>query len=185
GPLDDLLADRGEHDAPRVALDELHAQLLLQLLDLGGERGLAHEAGLGGPSEVAVVGHRHQVAQVSQVHGGPPRSGAGGDGLGRAAGAARPVSRQALTSASSSAGAEVRMRWSKALSAAVAPAPMATTICLYGTVVASPAANTPGTDVWPRSSMTISPRGLSSTVPCSHSVLGRRPIWTNTPSRAS
>jgi acetylornithine deacetylase/succinyl-diaminopimelate desuccinylase-like protein len=39
----------------------------------------------------------------------------------------------------------VRIRWSKADSAAVEPAPIAMTICLYGTVVASPAANTPGT----------------------------------------
>ena len=59
----------------------------------------------------------------------------------------------------------MRIRWSNALSAAVDPAPIAITICLYGTVVASPAAKTPGTLVAPRSSITISPRGLSSTVP--------------------
>src|SRR3546814_5443011 len=55
-------------------------------------------------------------------------------------------------------------------------------ICLYGTVVASPAANTPGMEVWPRASTTISPYLLSSTAPFSHSVLGTRPIWINTPS---
>ena len=33
------------------------------------------------------------------------------------------------------------------------PGPIAMTICLYGTVVASPAANTPGTEVSPRSSI--------------------------------
>ena len=32
-------------------------------------------------------------------------------------------------------------------------------ICLYGTVVQSPAANTPGNDVCPRASTSISPRG--------------------------
>ena len=50
---------------------------------------------------------------------------------------------------SGSAGADVRMRWSKALSEAVAPAPSAMTICLNGTVVQSPAANTPGMLVRP------------------------------------
>ena len=74
------------------------------------------------------------------------------------------------------------MRWSKALSDAVAPEPMAITICLNGTVVQSPAANTPGTEVRPRSSTTISPRSDSSTAPSSHSVLGSSPIWTKTPS---
>ncbi len=36
--------------------------------------------------------------------------------------------------------AEARMRSSKAVSAALAPSPIATTICLNGTVVTSPAA---------------------------------------------
>ena len=57
------------------------------------------------------------------------------------------------------AGAEVRIRWSKALREALAPSPTAITICLYGTVVTSPAANTPGTEVSPRASTMISPRG--------------------------
>ena len=59
---------------------------------------------------------------------------------------------------------------------------MAITICLNGTVVQSPAANTPGTDVRPWSSITTSRRGDSSTAPSSHSVLGSSPICTNTPS---
>jgi hypothetical protein len=67
----------------------------------------------------------------------------GGDRL--AAGAA------ALSSSSA------RIRWSKADSAALAPSPVAMMICLYGTVVTSPAANTPGTEVWPRLSISISP----------------------------
>ena len=64
------------------------------------------------------------------------------------------------------------MMWSNAESAAVAPAPAAMMICLYGTVVQSPAANTPGTLVWPLASMTISPNFESSTVPLSQSVFG-------------
>ena len=60
-------------------------------------------------------------------------------------------------------GAEVRIRWSKALSEALAPSPTAITICLYGTVVTSPAAKMPGSEVSPRASTMISPRGDSST----------------------
>ena len=45
-----------------------------------------------------------------------------------------------------------------------------------------PAAKTPGTEVAPRASTMISPCRESSTVPRSHSVLGTRPICTNTPS---
>ena len=79
-------------------------------------------------------------------------------------------------------GAEVRIRWSKALSEALAPSPTAITICLYGTVVTSPAAKMPGREVSPRASTMISPRGDSSTLPLSHSVLGSRPICTKMPS---
>ena len=75
----------------------------------------------------------------------------------------RTVARSSDGRPGRAAGADVRIRWSNALSAAVEPAPIAMTICLNGTVVQSPAANTPGTDVWPRSSITISPRGDSST----------------------
>lgn len=52
----------------------------------------------------------------------------------------RTAEDQAATAAAGSAGAEVRIRWSKAPSAALAPSPVAMTICLNGTVVASPAA---------------------------------------------
>src|SRR6218665_3701217 len=69
----------------------------------------------------------------------------------------------------------IRIRCSNALSAALAPSPAAMTICLYGTVVQSPAANTPGRLVWPRASITTSPDGLSATWPLSQSVLGTRP----------
>ena len=71
-----------------------------------------------------------------------------------------------------------RIRWSKAPSAAVDPAPSAMTICLKATVVQSPAANTPGTDVWPRVSISISPRFVSATLPLSQSVLARRRFFS-------
>jgi hypothetical protein len=45
-------------------------------------------------------------------------------------------------------------------------------------------AKTPGTLVWHLASMTISPKRLSSTVPLRNSVLGTRPICTNTPARS-
>ena len=41
---------------------------LLELLDLGRQRRLADEAGLGGPAEVAVLGHGDQVLEVAEVH---------------------------------------------------------------------------------------------------------------------
>src|SRR3990167_10990432 len=53
-----------------------------------------------------------------------------------------------------------RIRWSKADSAAFDPSPIAMTICLYGTVVTSPAAKMPGWLVAPRASTSISPRSL-------------------------
>jgi hypothetical protein len=52
-------------------------------------------------------------------------------------------------------------------------------------VVASPAANTPGSEVWPRASTSISPRGESLSVPLSQSVFGSRPIWTKMPSSST
>ena len=55
---------------------------LLELLELGRQRRLADEAGLGGPAEVAVVGHGHQVPEIAQVHGRrcsrPPASATAG-----------------------------------------------------------------------------------------------------------
>lgn len=60
-------------------------------------------------------------------------------------------------SAATSTGEVERIRWSNALRAALEPSPMAMTICLYGTVVQSPAANTPATEVSARSLTTISP----------------------------
>src|SRR5690606_2430740 len=165
--LGDVASDRRQHHAAWCALDQSDLQLFLHLADLRRQRWLADEAGRGGPAEMPVLGQGDEVAEVAQVH------------------AASASVSEAGSMLPSAAGEELRIRWSKALSAAVEPAPMAITICLYGTVVASPAANTPGTLVAPRSSMTISPRGDSSTVPFSHSVLGSRPICTNTPSRSS
>ena len=116
--IDDPCAGVGQAHEPGRPLDQFHAELGLELLELDGQRRLGDEARLGGTTEVAVIGDRHQVLQVAEVHDGTVAISAPSDG----------------------AGAEVRMRWSKAPSAAVDPAPMATTICLNGSVVQSPAA---------------------------------------------
>ena len=89
---------------------------LLELLDLRRQRRLADEAGLGGAAEVPVLGHGDQVLEVAQVHGCAsgrrPPSGS----------TTRPAAcRPRRPRPGASAGAEVRIRWSKALSAAVEP----------------------------------------------------------------
>ena len=53
GAARDLLALLGELDAGFAALDEAHLQLVLELLDLHGERGLAHGAGFSRMAEMA------------------------------------------------------------------------------------------------------------------------------------
>ena len=73
GPLDDLLAGAGEQHLAGVALDQLDAELGLELLELGRQGRLADVAGLGGPAEVAVLVDGDEVLQVPEVHGPPSR----------------------------------------------------------------------------------------------------------------
>ncbi len=68
GPVGDFLAHGGQHDHLGRSLDQLHAQLLLQLLDLGAERGLADETGVGGLAEMPQVGQLDEILQGAQVH---------------------------------------------------------------------------------------------------------------------
>ena len=132
--LDDVAPHRGQHDLARRTFEQRHAQLLLQLADLGGEGRLADEAGGGGAAEVAVLGQGYQVFEVAKIHGRAPvpplpaRRGmaAAAD---RQAAAVSAAGTAVVTGADSS-GAGVRIRWSNALSAAVEPAPIAITICL-------------------------------------------------------
>ena len=63
----DLLAGIRERDVVRLPLDQLHAEILLELLELRRQRRLAHEAPLGSPSEMAAIGHRHQITQVLEL----------------------------------------------------------------------------------------------------------------------
>jgi hypothetical protein len=57
-----LLAQRGHRDLVAAALEDLHVELFLELLDGHAERGLRHMAGLGGTAEVQLAGHRDQNA---------------------------------------------------------------------------------------------------------------------------
>src|SRR5215469_13650416 len=65
-PADDLLAGRGDGDVVGLPLDELYAEVVLQLLQLRRERRLADETALRRPAEMPRVGHRHEVAEIFQ-----------------------------------------------------------------------------------------------------------------------
>jgi len=57
----DLLADFRELHVLRLALDQLDAEVVLELFELRGQGGLTHEGALGCLAEVAGIGQRHQV----------------------------------------------------------------------------------------------------------------------------
>ena len=63
---DHLLADRRQPHVAPVALDELHAEHGLELLDAGRERGLGDELRLGRCAEVQALGELDEVAQLPQ-----------------------------------------------------------------------------------------------------------------------
>ena len=64
----DLLAHLRELDVFRMALDQLHPQILLQLLELRGQRRLAHERALCRAAEMTGIGQRNQVLEVLEIH---------------------------------------------------------------------------------------------------------------------
>jgi hypothetical protein len=64
----DLLAQRRDADLGGTALEDLHVELFLQLLDRHAERGLRHEAGFGRAAEVALARHGDDVLQLGQGH---------------------------------------------------------------------------------------------------------------------
>jgi hypothetical protein len=51
-----------------TALEDLHVELFLELLDRHAERGLRHEAGFGRAAEVALARHGDDVLQLGQGH---------------------------------------------------------------------------------------------------------------------
>src|SRR5690349_21107507 len=66
-PFDDLLAGHGERHALRRALDELHAEVFLELLELRRQRRLAHEAAFSRAPEVAGVRHGDEISQILEL----------------------------------------------------------------------------------------------------------------------
>lgn len=66
GPVDHGGTDGGGQDLAVPPLEKGDPEAPFEFPDLGREGRLADEAGLGGPSEMAVVVHRHQVAELLQ-----------------------------------------------------------------------------------------------------------------------
>jgi hypothetical protein len=56
----DFMTDRREQDTPAAALDELHLERRLQLLQLRAQRRLADMAALCGPSKVEGIGNGNE-----------------------------------------------------------------------------------------------------------------------------
>jgi hypothetical protein len=47
---------------------DLHTQVLFELLDAGGKRGLRHVAALGCPTEMAFLIERNQISEILDDH---------------------------------------------------------------------------------------------------------------------
>ncbi|MCY1547220.1 hypothetical protein D9M68_832640 [compost metagenome] len=67
---DNALADGGDAHLGAAALEQGHAQFVLQLADRDRERGLADETGLGSPAEVPLSRYRDDVLEFGESHGG-------------------------------------------------------------------------------------------------------------------
>jgi hypothetical protein len=66
-----LLSTEWVRSEPHLSLrprEELDPELTFQGLDLLAEGGLSDPKALGGPAEVQLLGHRHEVAQVTEFH---------------------------------------------------------------------------------------------------------------------
>jgi hypothetical protein len=68
-PLQHPLAVRREADEALPALDDRHAELLLELPDAARQRGLRHVAGLGRAGEVLLAGEGDEVLELTDIHG--------------------------------------------------------------------------------------------------------------------
>ena len=68
GGLDERLAGGGEHHAPADAVEERGAELGLELADRLRHRRLRHVLGLGRARHAAVVDHREEQAEPSEIH---------------------------------------------------------------------------------------------------------------------
>ena len=63
-PVEHALAFRREALEARAALHQQHAEGVLELLDAGGERGLAHAAGLRRVAEMPLAGEREDEFEL-------------------------------------------------------------------------------------------------------------------------
>jgi hypothetical protein len=61
----------GQLDLPGRAQEQRRAQLHLQRPDRRGETRLGDVQAFGGPGEVALLGHRHEVFELSEFHSSP------------------------------------------------------------------------------------------------------------------
>jgi len=61
-------AGLGELERPAAALEQQHPQVILQLLDLPGQRRLGDVQALGRAREVQLLGDGNEVTQVTQFH---------------------------------------------------------------------------------------------------------------------
>ena len=68
GAHHDFSADLGELYILRLALDQFDSEVVLELLELGRQSGLAHEGTLGRLAEMARIGQRHQIFEVLEIH---------------------------------------------------------------------------------------------------------------------
>ena len=66
-PLDDFCAGGGQGHALGRTLDELHAEVFLELLDLGGQRRLTDEAAFRRAPEMAGIGDGDEITQVLEL----------------------------------------------------------------------------------------------------------------------
>jgi hypothetical protein len=62
------LSRRGHLHAPARPREQLAAQLVLQQPDLVAQRRLGHVEPLGGAAEVQLLGDRHEIAELTQLH---------------------------------------------------------------------------------------------------------------------
>jgi hypothetical protein len=72
GERQDLGACLGQRHAPRLSLDQLHAEVVFQLLELRRQGRLTDERALCGLAEVLGVGQGHEIPQIAQIHGRSP-----------------------------------------------------------------------------------------------------------------
>src|SRR5262249_51073957 len=81
GTLERGEAKRGQDDVALGAVAQRRLEHVLELLDAGAQGRLGHAAGLGSAAELAMVGERHQVAQMpyggQMLHAIAPNRGGG------------------------------------------------------------------------------------------------------------